>query len=92
MYQIENISEFMDVGGENGKEASEQELVGPSGKQIEAPDTAIHDDSGHESNMSTPDAPSTPHEGERSITPGIFNEYLRVYSSEFIRVKWRNSF
>ncbi|KAI1694214.1 clustered mitochondria protein like protein [Ditylenchus destructor] len=62
---------------ESGKELSEQELVGPSGKQIEAPDTAIHDDSGHESNMSTPDAPSTPHEGERSITPGIFNEYLR---------------
>ncbi|KAI1724601.1 clustered mitochondria domain-containing protein [Ditylenchus destructor] len=63
----------MDVGGENGKEASEQELVGPSGKQVEAPDTAIHDDSGHESNMSTPDAPSTPHEGERSITPGDKN-------------------
>lgn len=36
---------------------------------VQSPDTEIHDDSGHESTMSTPDLPSTPQE-ERSITPG----------------------
>uniref|UniRef100_A0A915DZE8 Clu domain-containing protein n=1 Tax=Ditylenchus dipsaci TaxID=166011 RepID=A0A915DZE8_9BILA len=42
-------------------------------KQVQAPDTALgHDDSGHESNMSTPELPSTPQE-ERSITPGEKN-------------------
>lgn len=38
-------------------------------EDFQSPDSEIHDDSGHESPMSTPDLLSTPGE-ERSITPG----------------------
>jgi hypothetical protein len=46
-------------------------------EEVQSPDTAIHDDSGHESNMSTPELPLTPQE-ERSITPGTFYTFLLV--------------
>lgn len=73
----DNVDKIKPIGLESNNEAA---------ATVQLPDTAIHDDSGHESTMSTPDLPSTPQE-ECSLPPGkniFFYNYYKFKETKIM--------